>query len=287
MAFLNVGSTVPMNMLSLRVLPHLAAAQGLEGTVKETTNTPYLCKVFDTPLGARAADAVQSLIDFREFAVAGKDREIVRSHFSWPVHRVTDSATGQTIGVLIPRAEPRFYYRHEVAWHLREGQHLPRAKSAAGSFDPAARLAVLRDMARAFDLLDRYGYVYGDANSRNLAFATSGTPTVYLLDCDGIRRAGDPAMAHRFQGRWNDPDSNGVNSIQSDRYLLALWCYRVLTRTMDQPRPGHKFGWGVLPIPLSSTPALQRLLQAGLGATGSRPAAADYLPLLEALHRQA
>jgi hypothetical protein len=139
----------------------------------------------------------------------------------------------------------------------------------------------------AFDLLDRHGYVYGDANSRNLAFADTGVPAAYLLDCDGIRRAGDPDMVHRFQGRWHDPHSGGINSSQSDRYLLALWCYRVLTRSMDQPHPGVPIDWPALPAPLSTDRGLQQILTAGLGPTGARPAAAEYIPVLDSLHRAA
>lgn len=275
---------VRLSQLALSALPPAAAAQGLEGIVTACSNTPYLCKMFTQRLSAHEADGLQSLIDFREWAALGADREIVRTHFSWPVHRVIDDASGATIGVLIPPAEARFYYQHDGDYRLREGQHLPRPDSVAGQFNMRARLAILRDLVRAWDLLDRHGYVYGDANSRNIAFASDGLPTVFLLDCDGIRRDGDPTMSHKGQARWSDPYSAGVNSRRSDRYLMALWILRTISSSMIQPPTGEIPDWGRLPVPLSTHPDLQRLLAAGLGPPNGRPEAASFYPILDRLH---
>jgi hypothetical protein len=276
--------TVRISQLALSALPPAAAAQGLEGTIVACSNTPYLCKIFTQPLGAHEADGLQSLIDFREWAAQGADRETIRTHFSWPVHRVIDDASGVTVGVLIPAAEARFYYEHGGNYHLREGQHLPRSESVAGQFDMRARLSILRDLARAWDLLERHGYVYGDANSRNIAFAQYGLPTVFLLDCDGVRREGDQTMSHRFQARWSDPYTAGVNSIRSDRYLLALWILRTLSSSMVQPTPGEVLDWSKLPVPLSTHLGLQQLLSDGLGPPDRRPEPANFLPILDRLH---
>ncbi|WP_285251253.1 hypothetical protein [Pseudarthrobacter sp. fls2-241-R2A-168] len=287
MLILRPGVAVRSSALFFQSLPAVAAAQGLEGAVVACSNTPYLCKLLTQPLSPHEADAVQSLIDFREWAVVGPDREILRTFFSWPLHRVIDDASGLTVGVLIPRAEHRFYYAHGGSYHLREGQHLPRPESAAGYFSLRERLGVLRDLARAMDVLARHNYVYGDINSRNLAFSPDGVPAVFLLDCDGIRREGDLTLKPRHQQRWSDPHNPGVNSLATDQYLLALWILRVLTSSMAQPPVGACVDWGQTSIPLATHTELQRLLTAGLGPSFGRPSPADFLPILTALHRVA
>lgn len=280
MLILRPGTTVRYSALAFRSLPAVAATQGLEGTVVACSNTPYLCKLLTQPLTPHEADAVQSLIDFREWAATGPDREILRTFFSWPLHRVIDDSSGITLGVLIPRAELRFYYEHGGAYHLREGQHLPRPESIAGRFSLRDRLAVLRDLVLAMDVLSRHRYVYGDINSRNLAFSPDGIPAVFLLDCDGVRREDDPTLKPRYQPRWSDPYSPGANTLATDRYLLALWILRVLTASMTQPATGTVPDWRQTPIPLATHTGLQQLLADGLGTPGGRPAPAEYLPVL-------
>jgi hypothetical protein len=276
--------TVRFSELSPRALAPSAAAQGLEGRIMACSNTPFLCKILSEALNPLEAEALQSIIDFREWTVHGRDRETVRSSFSWPVHRVLDDVTEATVGVLIPSAEARFYYEYAGEYHLREGQHLPRPATVAGNFGIRERLAVARDLARAWDVLDRHEYVYGDANSRNVAFTPHGTPTVFLLDCDGIRRDGDATIRHRTQTRWSDPYAAGLNSIQSDRYLLALWILRILSSSMAQPAPGERLDWSKFPVPLSTHTRLQTRLAEGLGVPGDRPAPSAYLEILEQLN---
>lgn len=274
------AAPVRVSQLDLEQLSPVAAAQGLEGQVLRCLNSPYLCKVFAVPKDGIDAAALQQLIDFREWNADRDDRELIRSLFSWPVHRVLDDATLVTVGVLIPAAEPRFYFEHEGELRLREGQHLPRPTSVAGTFDLDLRIRVLSDLGRAWDLLDRNQLVYGDANSRNLVFASAGTPAAFVLDCDGIRPAGHPRQGMRMHPNWGDPYADG--GIQSDRYQYALWVLRALSSSMLAPPGTGGADFSALP-PRASKKSLISLLARGLGSPGNRPAPQEYLPVLAAL----
>jgi hypothetical protein len=276
---LQPATVVRRSALSLKPLPGAAAAGGLEGEVMRCENTPYLCKLYRAPRDDVDAAALQELIDLVYWGLGGADRGRLQQTFSWPLHRVVDDSTLATVGVLIPAAEPRFYFPHAGQWHLREGQHLPRESSVAGSFDLGTRLRVLIDLAAGWDVLARNSLVYGDANSRNIVFATSGSPSVYLLDCDGILREGHPRLGYRAQANWTDP-YGGDNSLDSDRYLFALWMLRTLSSSMAAATAGV-IDLSSLPS-MPGRPAIERLLERGLGAPGSRPTPGECLSDLHA-----
>lgn len=253
---------------------------GLEGQVRALHNSPLLFKSYFEPLDAEAAARLQRLIDLADDVGAG-DRALIGDLFTWPAHRVLDEYD-RTVGVLLPAAEPRFYFEHAGQQRLREGQFLPRSSSVAEVVDVPARLRLLRDLAIAWDFLARHGLVYGDANSRNLVYAVSGATRVLLLDVDGMHRDGETAAA-RFQPKWSDPYSS-MNTTQSDRYLLALWILRVLTFSMiTVPRGQVPSDWDDCPAPLANDRDLQFLLRRGLGYPGARPAPSDYFTVLDRL----
>lgn len=253
-----------------------AAASGFEGAVVECAEVPFLAKIYTRPRSGAEAAAIQRLIDLKVYGLSASDRELVSRSFSWPAHRIVD-AQSDTVGVLIPRAEARFSFPFNGGWHLLEGQHVARATSVAGTFTDEQRMLFATDLATAWDVLDRHGLVYTDANSRNIVFARSGRPSVYFLDCDGIRRHDDPTREFRTQSNWSDPYATGA-SVQNDRYLIAVWVLRILAAQMVRPQP--------VPTDAEALPAmrgrsaLRRLIARGLGPAGSRPAPGEYASVL-------
>lgn len=270
------GAVVSHDALGAHAIDPSAAASGLEGAVVECDHTPYLYKIYERPRTGEEAAALQRLIDLKEHGFTADDRERASRSFSWPTHRVIDGS-GLTTGVLIPRAEARFSFAFGGRWHLRDGQHLARAESVAGSFDLVERTRFVADIAWGWDLLDRHRLVYSDANSRNIVFAPSGSPSAYLLDCDGIRPEADPTLQYRTHPNWSDPYTVGA-TVAADRYLLAVWILRVLAASMIRPQPTSSDADALPAVPHRS--ALRRLVSRGLGAPGDRPAPAEYLARL-------
>jgi hypothetical protein len=73
--------------------------------------------------------------------------------------------------------------------------------------------------------------VVGDVSMRNLLWACEPEPSIFLLDCDGMRFAGEsPAVPAAETLDWDDP-SLGTDppNLNSDRYKLTLIVQRVLT----------------------------------------------------------
>ncbi|MFM2720541.1 hypothetical protein [Microbacterium mcarthurae (nom. nud.)] len=273
---LRKAAAVQVDDLGLLPMDPTAAASGFEGSVVPCAEVFFLAKMYTRPRSGAEAAAIQRLIDLKEYELSPADRELAARSFSWPAHRIIDGQ-GDTVGVLIPRAEPRFSFPFQGGWHLLEGQHVARATSVAGTFTAEQRLRFALDLATAWDVLDRHGLVYTDANSRNILFATSGDPSTYFLDCDGVRHHDDPTLEFRTQPNWSDPHVTGA-SIQNDRYLLAVWVLRILSAQMVRPQP--------TPTDAETLPAMtrrakvRRLVAHGLGPAGSRPAPADYVAAL-------
>lgn len=256
-----------------------AATSGFEGSVVECAEVPFLAKIYTRPRRGAEAAAMQRLIDMKEHVLSATDRELVSRSFSWPAHRIVDDQ-GDTVGVLIPRAEARFSFSFNGRWHLLEGQHVARAVSVAGNFTAENRAVFAADLATSWDVLDRNELVYTDANSRNILFSPSGRPSVYFLDCDGIRRHDDPTLEFRTQPNWSDPHAGGA-SAQNDRYLLAVWVLRIFAAQMVRPQPGPGDADALPTLPGRSK--VRRLVARGLGPAGLRPAPGEYVPVLSAI----
>ncbi|TKJ99432.1 hypothetical protein PlfCFBP13513_08625 [Plantibacter flavus] len=273
---LRAGAAVRLPTIGAQAVDPAAATSGLEGTVVECAEVPYLAKLYVRPRSLAEATAIQQLIDIKEFGLTPSDRDRLARSFSWPAHRILDD-TDATIGVLIPRAEARFTFAYEGRWHLRDGQHVTRATSVAGSFSELERHAFAVDVALGWELLDRHRLVYADANSRNLLFAPSGAPSAFFLDCDGIRRENDATLEYRTQANWKDPHSHSA-TVEADRYLLAVWLLRLLSAQMVRPQPVPGDADALPSVHRRS--ALRRLISRGLGPPGGRPTPVEYLAML-------
>jgi hypothetical protein len=84
--------------------------------------------------------------------------------------------------------------------------------------------------AQLFDTLHAHSIIVGDVSMRNLLWSPGGDPCVFLIDCDSMRVVGEePAVPSAFTPDWDDPLDPLGNTIDSDRYKLALIILRVLT----------------------------------------------------------
>jgi hypothetical protein len=145
------------------------------------------------------------------------------------------------------------------------------------------RLALVGDLAGIFAFFDRHRIVYGDVSEKNILWTTLGSPRVYLIDCDNARPADftGAGVAKPRNDSWRDPDlaKDGFPGLSSDRYALAVFCYRVfygVTASLDGEQT-HV----LLPDNVPHLPELEQLLTAGLGAPGLRPPASQWVSTLD------
>ncbi|WP_152514127.1 hypothetical protein [Nocardiopsis valliformis] len=219
------------------------------------------------------ADALLRLVRAPE-SFSPNERERLFSLSSWPLARVMSS--GRLTGFLMRRIPSAFLGRLKGGdLQLQEAQYLMYPpKPLWGDIRPPTvegRLELAKQYVSLFQLLHAHSLVAGDVSMANLLWSTAGTSRVFILDCDGIRCAGQPPVLPQAQTPdWEDPLLPATGSdLETDRYKLALLVGRVLARN-PTIRPGD---------PLTPLPELppkvveavtQRFDQAGAGY-GKRP----------------
>ena len=271
--------TTPVNHSDLGVLREVGS--GAIGTVYEVGAEPSCYyKRYSAP--ARHARRLDELIAWR-LALEPGERDFLDCHCAWPLIAVRES--DDTVGFLMRRAPDDFWADMLGEAHTLELQHLIHANAARRLGvqlpTPQQRLDLLRSFARIFDFFDQRDIVYGDVSEKNVLWTLDGTPRVFLIDCDnahtgqGDQDAGGVAIPKNSS--WRDPylPLDGSPSLDSDRYAIAVFCYRVfyeahaaLSRDRD---------YVLVPPPVPGLPDLQRALGKGLGAPERRLKASDWL----------
>ncbi len=185
---------------------------------------PLLYKCFVEAQSEVHADRVRELVEvgrrISSGEILGAARRIV-----WPLDLVVER--GQLAGVLIPRAGAE-YFRPGPQLLAQGFSHLAHSSSA-----PAARsrLILVRQLANAFNVLSKMGYVHGDLSGGNVLWTLAPELSLLVVDCDGLHPRGFPTEALCTDG-WKDPrlDADAIrrHDVQSDWYALALAVYRVL-----------------------------------------------------------
>lgn len=255
-------------------------AQGSQGRIIELDDHPgTVAKLYRTrELG---------LVDGRALAELVRIRGLVESeglqvdHFAaWPHTVVLDGL--RTAGFLMQRVHDPFLAGFGPVTALAELGLLVDTGDvrSPGIYE---RVLLMRALAAVMDALHRQGLVLGDLSPRNIAWSVSPIPRVMLLDCDGIRPAGEDGVLPPADTRgWEDPTNLGLPpTADSDRFKLALTIARVLTGDRNAApalRPDLTFAGqaGILVGPLT------RLMDQAAGPPGLRPTASQWATVLDA-----
>lgn len=150
---------------------------------------------------------------------------------AWPQAVVRAGLT--VVGVVMAEAPKRFFEGVDAS-EPRHGTALARdpayCKQFRRTYIPAPRkLAALGHLIETLGFLHGLGAVVGDLQPMNiLTTGASGTPEVYLLDCDGYLLDGtSPLPAMRDPLPWRVPGESRF-STQTDLYKAALMVARCL-----------------------------------------------------------
>jgi len=161
---------------------------------------------------------------------------VLLTRFSWPVEGY--GVTGNIVGFSMPKAPADAYFSLTTAG--RTSQQLLQMKflmdknyfnrkavtSAKPNINEQDRLEIAIDLHDAIHTVHRHGLVYSDYSGNNLVVRLGVTPSVFILDADSITT---PELREKHPIKsptWDVP--NGLDPIQSDRALFALWCWRFL-----------------------------------------------------------
>jgi DNA-binding helix-hairpin-helix protein with protein kinase domain len=252
---------------------------GGQGEVFEIESDPELVyKRFLRPGDVNVA-SLQALIDVSK-RMSDRECDWLTERTSMPLQLVHDD--DRCIGFLMRRAPEPFYWAMQGQERLRELQYLthPR-KPAWGNValpDSEGRRQFLLGVTELFVRLHELDLVVGDVSGKNLLWSPV-SPHVFLLDCDGIRVAGQmPAVPVAETIDWDDPALNGARpSLDSDRYKLVLLVQRVLSQR-PRARPTDDVQ---LAVGGDLAARLKELVDKAAGAAGGRPTAAALRDALD------
>ncbi|MFI7012053.1 hypothetical protein [Streptomyces sp. NPDC050145] len=218
--------------------------------------------------------ALAALVSYR-LRLQEADRERLDREAAWPLCRVLDGS--RVTGFLMNRAPNPMTWATskgdsrliDLSYLLREAKP---AWSAVVQPAPQARRALAIALTEAIGRLHAAGLVLGDLSQSNVLWTLDPVPSVFLLDCDGIRLVGRaPVLPQADTPDWHDPlASPGTATVDSDRYKAALMIGRVLARDA-YARPGKPL------IPVTGVldarreEAVRRLWDQAGGPAGGRP----------------
>ena len=178
---------------------------------------------------------LERLIDIQQWA-RPSDRATFLTRFSWPVEGF--GVSGNISGFSMPKAPDDAYFSLTTAG--RTSQQLLQMKflmdknyfnrkavtSAKPNVSEQDRIEIAIDLHDAIHTVHRHGLVYSDYSGNNLVVRLGITPSVFILDADSITT---PELREKHPIKsptWDVP--NGLDPLQSDRALFALWCWRFL-----------------------------------------------------------
>lgn len=259
---------------------------GGQGRVLRVPGHPGLVfKQYKVP-GADPA-ALKLLVDLPA-QLQQPDRDLLYGQTSWPLARVFNK--GQLSGFLMQEIPGRFFGANSAGnKKLRELQYLVyQRKPMWGDIVPAAgvsaatRIEVAREFVKLIATLHGRGLVIGDVSMANVLWtgAGGGAATIFVIDCDGIRKLGSrPVLPQADTLDWDDPRQPPSGpDLDTDRYKLALLVGRVLSMS-PYIRPAAPLPF-VPDVPAQAAARLTALWNQAAGAYGSRPAANEWLMAL-------
>jgi hypothetical protein len=196
----------------------------------------------DHDLQARAA---RKAVDLRD-GLDQKDRAVLDELSAWPLGLVENSR-GQVCGLLMPLLPPDFFTRlidpysgnidnkpRDLAWLVASRAQREVARVDVPDVELTDRLVLLAQLCYVVAWLHRRGWVYGDINLHNVAFALAPA-RIKLVDCDAAAPLSDMQRRQGHQAGWEPPENpipGGSPMLQdtvTDVYKLGLAILRGLT----------------------------------------------------------
>lgn len=266
--------------------------RGSMGAVYEVDAEPAcFYKKYEKP--EQHVTRLRHLVDWRR-KLDEQDLRTIDRRCAWPIVTVVDERN-DIVGFLMHPAPKEFWARDsQDRIYLLELSHLLFPDKAARLGSPVPdrdqRLELLWQLTMVFDTLGRHDLVYGDFSEHNVLWTLTPDPRIFLIDCDNARPEGLPGqhagVAKPRSLVWRDPalpkDGLHFPDIRSDRYALAMFCYRVYYRvdsalSYEGTRPVLKLPDGEPVVPLI------RVLPRGLSRDPeARPPASEWKKWLAA-----
>jgi DNA-binding helix-hairpin-helix protein with protein kinase domain len=270
------GQDVPVGELVLGVV----LGGGGQGQVVDVLNHPEL--VYKRYILSGVDEAALSTLITLPASMPRGDADFLERYSAWPFARVVDA--GAVCGFLMPKAPAEFVGNTGAGPKLRQVQYLLYPpKPLWGDIAPLGeigRIMVILKFTMLVKILHSHDIVLGDISMNNVLWSPGDDPGIFLIDCDGARRQGEPSpLPQPDTPDWNDPLCPSTQAdLDSDRYKLALFIGRVLAASADT-RPGQR---------LSLPPSLDERFAATVtdffhragGARGTRPSAQHWLNAL-------
>jgi hypothetical protein len=282
--------TAPVEKSELRPARRVGN-RGATGSVRDVGGQPpCLYKEYFTP-SAHAA-RLDRLVAWRN-GLSQAERDFLDDRCAWPL--VTVTRDGQMTGFLMKSAPADFWAEMGGERHTLELQHLIHSRGAMALGielpGPSERLEFVRDLAEILAFFEDHQIVYGDVSERNVFWTTRQRPRIFLIDCDNSRPTdfADRSVALPRNPSWRDPNlpEGSYPDTNSDRYTLAVFCYRVFYdyyRDPGQPIPALETNRSLLLIPQKAPhlPQLEGCLARGVSTPRFRPDARTWLSAIAA-----
>lgn len=243
-------------------------SKGGVGSIHRTTDPRWVYKHYFESAKTPSLQHLDQLIGIgRDVLIRDGRRpgQTPESSVNWPVD-VSVDVNDAVRGVILPAIPPSLYNEYDSVRGL-EFLVMARANPPAAK----GRVALLLRMAEILNFIDSRGLVHGDINGKNLAWAITPAPIMYLIDCDGMVPQ-DPPPDHGVQAMgWTDPRVIDhlipAHDKYSDWYCLALAMYRGLLLTSGKLDSKRTDGSWPEPkaIPADLDPGIATLLRRGLG----------------------
>jgi hypothetical protein len=271
-----------------------AVGSGSQGTIYRVERAdgtdfgfPLIYKEF-APKTAVSGAALELMAAFRA-SLPEADQVVIDQRTVWPCAAVVSSS--RVCGYLM-QAIPAQYMQTIVTMTgsepiPREVQHLFVSEAIArknlGEIPTRVeRLTLAREMAFIVGFLHKRELVYGDLSYKNAVYALRPQPMIVLLDCDAVRLKGQGAAVTQLNSPgWGAPEK-GPQTIETDRYKLALFIMRCLTPGVNAQNRDPAKATGALDAEGTA------LLRRGLGDDPKeRPSGKDWVAYLDATIREA
>lgn len=256
--------------------------QGVVLRVAGTHGAPLVFKRY-TMAGADPG-ALRTLVGLPATLQPAERERLLRTT-SWPLACVMKN--GQLSGFLMQAIPGRFFgptstevmKERQLQYLLFDRKplwgHLVDENVAAET-----RIEVASQFAKLMLVLHMRSLVFGDVSMMNILWAAGDEGSIFLIDCDGIRKLGArPVLPQADTPDWDDPyQSTGGPDLDTDRYKLALVVGRVLCSD-PYLRPGQEFS--PLPdVPDAITAKVRPLWEQAGRARSIRPDAWHWMMAL-------
>jgi hypothetical protein len=265
------------------IVESVPASKGGVGSIHRTTDPRWVYKQYFESAKTPSLQHLDRLIGIgRDVLIRDgrKPGETPESSVNWPVD-VSVDANETVQGVILPAIPPSLFNEYDS---VRGLEFLVMARANPPS--AKGRVALLLRMAEILNFIDSRGLVHGDINGKNLAWAITPAPIMYLIDCDGMAPQNPPPDQGVQAMGWTDPRVIDhlipAHDKYSDRYCLALAMYRGLLLTsgkLDSKRPDGSWP-EPRAIPAGLDPGITELLRRGLCDPldpAARPRPADWV----------